>query len=355
MQNKDEKLLTAVSHWSYRFVSNGVPLSDFNDVSASISKWDEWCNEWEMKGHIHGALGDKARINGYNLSAAEHYNTAAVCCHFGKFLFVQDPKQMRQTHAFAVEYHKKSMELADPLGERIEINWNNLTMYGNLRKPKNIDNPPVVIMCMGLDSAKEEMETNERVFLDRGIATLAFDGPGQGESEYLAPICPEYEEPVSAVIDFIEKRDDLNSERVAIWGVSLGGYYAPRAASHDDRLKACISLTGPFAWSNILDRIPGLTKEAFIHRSKCHSEDEAREFASRMDLSGCAKNIKCPLYIVGGGLDRVVPPEESKLLAEAVNGDVVYNYIEDGSHVANNRIYKYRTQTADWLSSIILN
>ena len=74
-----------------------------------------------------------------------------------------------------------------------------------------------------------------------------------------------------------------------------------------------------------------------------------------MDLSGCAKNIKCPLYIVGGGLDRVVPPEESKLLAEAVNGDVVYNYIEDGSHVANNRIYKYRTQTADWLSSIILN
>ena len=48
----------------------------------------------------------------------------------------------------------------------------------------------------------------------------------------------EYEEPVSAVIDFIEKRDDLSSDRVAIWGVSLGGYYAPRAASHDDRLKA---------------------------------------------------------------------------------------------------------------------
>ena len=41
---------------------------------------------------------------------------------FGKFLFVQDPEQMKQTHTFAVEYHKKSMELADPLGERIEIN-----------------------------------------------------------------------------------------------------------------------------------------------------------------------------------------------------------------------------------------
>ncbi|GIS07495.1 MAG: hypothetical protein CM15mP111_1100 [Hyphomicrobiales bacterium] len=40
------------------------------------------------------------------LYAAEHYNTAAVCCHFGKFLFVQDPAQMKQTHTFAVEYHK---------------------------------------------------------------------------------------------------------------------------------------------------------------------------------------------------------------------------------------------------------
>ena len=68
-----------------------------------------------------------------------------------------------------------------------------------------------------------------------------------------------------------------------------------------------------------------------------------------MDLTDCAKNIKCPVYIVGGGLDRVVPPEESKLLVDSVSGEVVFNMIEDGTHVANNRIYKYRTQSADWL------
>jgi len=197
------------------------------------------------------------------------------------------------------------------------------------------------------------METNEKVFLERGIATLTFDGPGQGEAEYDAAICPEYEGPVSAVIDYLETRSDINPKKIAVWGVSLGGYYAPRAASFDDRLQACISLTGPFNWNNIFDRIPSLTKEAFIHRSKCSSEEEARDFASRMDLSGCAQNIKCPLYIVGGALDRVVPPEESKLLADAVKGDVVFNMIEDGTHVANNRIYKYRTQSADWLSSIL--
>ena len=75
MQNKDEKLLTAVAHWSYRFVSNGVPLSDFNDVCNSTKKWDDWCVEWEKKGHIHAALGDSAIKNGFNLSAADHYNT----------------------------------------------------------------------------------------------------------------------------------------------------------------------------------------------------------------------------------------------------------------------------------------
>jgi len=114
MQNKDEKLLTAVAHWSYRFVSNGVPLSDFNDVCNSTKKWDDWCVEWEKKGHIHAALGDCAIKNGFNLSAADHYNTAAVCCHFGKFLFVQDPDQMLKTHKYAVEYHKRSMKFVDP-------------------------------------------------------------------------------------------------------------------------------------------------------------------------------------------------------------------------------------------------
>ena len=56
-------------------------------------------------------------------------------------------------------------------------------------------------MAMGLDSAKEEMHSNEQVFLDRGIATFAFDGPGQGEAEYDLPIHPAYEEPVAAVLD----------------------------------------------------------------------------------------------------------------------------------------------------------
>ena len=89
-----------------------------------------------------------------------------------------------------------------------------------------------------------------------------------------------------------------------------------------------------------------------MRRSCSQSRDRApRAFSKRMTLAACASNIKCPLYIVGGGLDRLVPPEESEKMAKAASGPVVMNMIEDGTHVANNRIYKYRTQSADWMAA----
>jgi Xaa-Pro aminopeptidase len=83
-----------------------------------------------------------------------------------------------------------ALPLLDPPGERVAIPYEGRQLYGNLRKPAGAAKPPVVVMCMGLDSAKEEMDDHENRFLARGMATLAFDGPGQGEAEYDFPICP---------------------------------------------------------------------------------------------------------------------------------------------------------------------
>ena len=111
-------------------------------------------------------------------------------------------------------------------------------------------------MAVGLDSTKEETEAYERPFLDRGIATLVFEGPGQGEAQYDFGIRGDYEVPVGAVIDYIETRRDLDTARIGMWGVSLGGYYAPRAAAHDKRVKACIALCGPFNFGAAWDGWP---------------------------------------------------------------------------------------------------
>ena len=139
------------------------------------------------------------------------------------------------------------------LSERVAIPYEGKFLYGNLRRPantakgSNTAKAPVVVMCMGLDSAKEEMDDYENRFLARGVATLAFDGPGQGEGEYDFGLCPEYERPVKAVIDHIETRSDLDASRIGIWGVSLGGYFAPRAEAQ----KLAAEVSGPCVLSVI--------------------------------------------------------------------------------------------------------
>ena len=85
---------------------------------------------------------------------------------------------MRIAHDKAIDCHRTGMPHMRPAGERVEIPYEGTTLKANLRKPTGIDNPPVLIMCVGLDSTKEEMDAYAELFLARGIAALAFDGPG---------------------------------------------------------------------------------------------------------------------------------------------------------------------------------
>jgi 2,6-dihydroxypseudooxynicotine hydrolase len=232
----------------------------------------------------------------------------------------------------------------------VAIPYEGKRLYGNLRKPAGAGKPPLVVMCMGLDSTKEEMDANESPFLARGMATLAFDGPGQGEAEYDFAIRGDYEVAVKAVLDYAGSRSDLDTTRIGIWGVSLGGYYAPRAAAFDKRIKACIALSGPFEWADTFDELPELTRHTFQVRSKSRTMAEARERAATLSLKSVAKNITCPLYIVAGKQDGIVPWQEGERLAAAASGPVVRCFLEDGNHVANNRVYRWRSQSADWMA-----
>ena len=348
---KDARVEAAISHWAPRFVANGVPLADFQEVTASVLRWEDWCDAWSARAAIHRELGNKALAGGYKYSAAQHFTRAAVCYHFGKFLFVNDMAQLREAHRRAIECRNKALPYLDPPGERVAIPYEDKNLYGNLRKPKGVAKPPIVIMCMGLDSTKEEMDDYENRFLVRGLATLSFDGPGQGEAEYDFALCPEFEKPVKAVVDYLETRSDVDLARIGIWGVSLGGYYAPRAAAFEKRLKACVALSGPFQRSADFTGRPQMNVEAFRVRSKSADLEEAGKVALRFTLAECAKNITCPIYIVAGTQDRLTPHTQAEKLAAAVSGPCVLSVIEGGNHVVNNLWYRYRDQTADWMAS----
>lgn len=350
-KQKDPRVEAAISHWAPRFVINGVPLTDFQEVTASVERWEDWCSAWSARAAIHEELGKQALADGYKLSAGEHYTRAAVCYHFGKFLFVNDMAQMKRAHMKSVECRNYALPLLRPPGERVEIPYEGRKLYGNLRRPAGVAKAPIVVMCMGLDSAKEEMDDYENRFLKRGLATLAFDGPGQGEAEYDFPICPEYEKPVKAVIDYLETRRDIDLGRVGIWGVSLGGYYAPRAACFEKRIKACVALSGAYQRSSSFEGRPIINVEAFRVRSHSANLDAAGKVSARMSLQGIAKNITCPLYILAGTKDRLVSPEQAGKLAAEVSGPCVLSVIEGGNHVVNNLWYRYRDQTADWMAT----
>ena len=346
----DPRVDAAVSHWAPRFIANGVVYSDFVEVTQGIERWEQWCAAWSARALVHELLGEEALAAGHRLSAGEHFTRAGVYYHFAKFLFVDHPEEMRAAHRKAVECRGRALPLIDPPGERVAIPYEGKSLKGILRKPAGIARPPCVVMAMGLDSAKEEMDAYERVFLERGLATLAFDGPGQGEAEYDFATRGDYEVPVRAVVDWLGARGDVDAARLGLWGVSLGGYYAPRAAAFEPRIKVCIALSGPYDWGDAWERLPGLTRAAFRARSHARSDEEARAKAATLTLKDAAHRIACPLFIVAGRLDRLVPASHAERLAAEAKGPTTLLMIEDGGHVANNRAYRYRTQSADWMT-----
>jgi 2,6-dihydroxypseudooxynicotine hydrolase len=259
---------------------------------------------------------------------------------------------MRAAHMKAVECRGLALPHLRPPGERVEIGFEGGLLAGILRKPREAAaRQPVLVMIPGLDSAKEELEAYEMPFLARGIATLMVDGPGQGEAEYRFPIRGDYEVAATAIVEWIAGRGDLDATRIGIWGVSLGGYYAPRAAAYERRIRACVSLAGPYDWGELFDALPDLTREAFRVRSHLRTLDEAREHARTLTLKDAAKKIECPLFLVAGKQDRLVPWQHAQRIAAEARGPVELLVIEDGNHIANNRPYRYRLRSADWMAA----
>jgi 2,6-dihydroxypseudooxynicotine hydrolase len=349
---QDARVKSALAHWAPRFVANGVALTDFEEVVGAIPRWDDWCRAWSDRAVVHEAMGREALAAGKLLSAGEHLQRAGVYYHFGKFLFVHNLDQMKAAHAKAVECRRLALPHLNPPGERVAIPFESGHLYGILRKPAGAvrppGRPPVMIMCCGLDSAKEETDAYEAPFLARGIAILVFDGPGQGEAEYDWPIRGNYETAVAAVCDYVETRADLDTARIGLWGVSLGGYYAPRAAAFEPRLEAVAGISGPFNFGAIWDHLPPLTRETFVRKSHASDDEDGRRRAGALSLDGVVEQLDKPALFVTGKLDRLIPWEETRRAAAAApQGEFVL--FEDGNHVCANVPYKARPLVADWL------
>jgi dienelactone hydrolase len=214
-----------------------------------------------------------------------------------------------------------------------------------------------------LDSFKEELYAMVgKGALERGISCLFVDGPGQGATlrREKLPTRPDYEVPVSACIDYLETRDDIDPTRIAVTGSSLGGYYAARAASNEHRLAAAVSHGA--IWS-IHDRwgdkdesfgIAGHIKWVFGADTMVDALERAKVFT----LDGQLENMQCPYLIVHGGHDvlGVAQAQQTADYAKAHGVDVTLRIVTEeetgAEHCQHDNPTLGMELIGDWLAKV---
>jgi 5-aminopentanamidase len=345
----DKRVAAATAHWAARFVANGASYPDFQATMARITRWDDWCREWGRTARHYEQLAEGAEAAGRTVTAGEAWRRAALCWHWGKFVFTDHPEEQRAAHDRTVACFRRGAGTLSPPAEPVRVPYAGSTLAAYLRIPPG-EPGPVVIMIPGLDSVKEELQATAEYMLRRGLAVIAIDGPGQGEAEYEFPIEPAYERVVTAVADYLKGRDDLDPDRLGVFGVSLGGYYAARSAAYEPRVRAAVDLAGPYRWDQDWDALPSQTRTTFQARSGAASPAQARERAAALTLEDAAVRITCPLLVVHGGRDGLIPVYHAERLAREAPGAELMLY-PDGSHGVTNHAFESRAAMADWLAA----
>ena len=150
------------------------------------------------------------------------------------------------------------------------------------------------------------------------------DGPGQGEAGFRLPIRHDYEVAVAAMLDALGGRDDLDLERVGAAGVSLGGYYAPRAAAFEPRIRAVAGDQRPVQLRRGVGRAAAAHARG-VHRQvgRARRARRPRARARARPRPACSARSTQPALFVTGGLDRIIPWRQTERAArEAPNGIV---------------------------------
>lgn len=333
-----------------RLLGSGV---DYNDAVAIISGMKDvadWSHGWEAAGARHEARGDEALSAGNAVTAGEAFFRAAISFHTGQAGNVETPDEKLRVQSRQREAYLKAMPHLSPPTERIEIPFESITFPGNLRLPEGDDAPyPCVLLNAGADSTKEEFFTLENEFLKRGIATCAYDGPGQGMTWQQMKLRGDFEAPVGAVLDVLASRAEIDSDRFGIWGRSMGGYAAPRVAAHDRRIKAAIALGGYFDLPGFWDSSSHVLLDILQFAFGAADRREAREKANDFSLVGIAEQIACPLLVVHSDRDEICPLSEAeRMAAEAPNAELIV--FEGGNHCCDNMPAVVRPLMADWMA-----
>jgi alpha-beta hydrolase superfamily lysophospholipase len=230
--------LRAFSHIQYGGAEPGEILSVLTAVCEGDN--ESWFREWAEISERVEEMGLQARDSVSRgralLRAHNYYRTAEF------FLNPDDPRRLETFRKNVKAFHAG----LDALGvdrETMDIPYES----GHLNAiyypaPTDRESKPLIVACGGYDSTMEELFfVIGAGALERGYSVLTYEGPGQGAAlrEQGMKFTHEWETPTSAVLDYFLERHE-QPEKIILYGLSLGGYLAPRAASRDERVDGLI-------------------------------------------------------------------------------------------------------------------
>jgi dienelactone hydrolase len=277
-------------------------------------------NAWSTMADKLCTLAAEDEAKGRLFSAGEKYNRAASYLITCERLQAHNSPGRIELYKRELELFKKGIQLTKENCERVEIPYEGTHLSALYVRAEGVTGPaPVLIQVNGLDSTKE---MKYRVGLPawlakRGVASLIVDQPGTGEALRLQNLNARFDSEhwASVVVDWLEQRSDIDTKRIGMEGVSLGGYFCPRAVAFEPRLALGVCWGANHDWRDVQKR--RLEKEGdfpvphywnhvcWVWGAK--DIDDFMQIAEKVHLDGVLDRIKVPFLVTHGAKDSQIP------------------------------------------------
>jgi dienelactone hydrolase len=343
----------------------GGEFAEILEVASEIDPSDResFNKAWVKMGDKVYEKAEKYAAEGQKVSARRTYLRAFNYLRTSEFFMNLRDERKIPYYLKCRDAFIKAIHLFDEKPLQIEIPFEGSTLPAYLFPPTGVKNPPVMVMFGGLDSLAEELYFGIAQHLnERGIAMMCVDGPGQGAVLRINHIHTryDYDVPGTAVLEYIIANlgEYVDTTRIGIGAVSMGGYMAARCAAFEPRFKVCMIFGAVWSyydiWKNRPDNHP--LAEIVQHIVGAENMTEAREKLKNFTLEGVAEKIQCPTYILHGEDDRQNFVENAYRVNDALTCEHVMEIVpkdESGSAHCSVDDFTKSFNMYDWIEKKI--
>lgn len=334
-----------------RLAPVGLPRADGAATLARIHSWDAWPEAWSDRADAYLHAADAANDP---IARRDALRAAALAVHAAQLLVYEPVERKRALAHRAAALYRLVAPLREPPSERIALTFRGAPVPGYLSLPPNASPArpvPLILFCNGGSTVKEELDGWREPFLAAGMATLALDNPGTGETWEAVRYTPNQGALLDDVRRLVATRAALDG-RIALVGVSLGGMLVVHLGAETPDLAAIVTITTPFEPAAYITRMPTLTQWEVVHVTGFPMDCQPY-ICRAMGLSRCAPHLRMPLLVVGAGKDRVVPPNESRRLYDAATPPRTLHWYPRASHCCFSHLETMLANTAHWLGRVL--